>query len=347
MSSGVTFSDRGRAARVRALLIDNPLARAQERQLRRLGMGRKPRFVLAFALTIGLGTICMLLIGQSATLSSALGIREGGLLRTLRDLLQFAIIIAGITLLVQGGTISGAASRLATTTLARERQSRTWEPLILTGISAPRIVLGKWFTVVRLVWAQHIAGVLVRPLVGLWLLLARYQVDVAVNQSGYLSVRPLTVDPLLTLLTCVLMIIAPLLFVPLTAAIGMFASSLTGTEIGAQRLSGAMGFSVVLLYVGVIIVVIIFSPVIIIDDDTVSAVLLLAGIFLTPGDLGAFGLVVSSSEEFIAAGGSYLIGFGVWCVLAAAATALLLMGAVWASWRGGASGGLAGALPDR
>jgi hypothetical protein len=328
---------------MRALLIDNPLTRAQTRHVMRMGlMGRKPRFALAFALLMLLGSIVILITPYIEPISGVLNIPLRIITRTVNDMLQLIIVITGIALLVQGASLSGLASRMASGALARERRGRTWEPLVLTGISTWRIVLGKWGAVVRLVWARYRAAILLRPLVGIWLLLALHQFNswaqISQTQGGAgVQTPPMIFEPLPLLTACIIMLIAPGVFILLSAAIGMLASSITSTEAAAARVGGAIGFGVVLLYIGGLLGIVALSPVILIDESSAAFILLLVGIFLTPGELGIAGLAIITTDQSAPLSGFYFLGAAVWCALALLATAGLLAGAAWASHRGGAS----------
>lgn len=51
---------------------------------------------------------------------------------------------------------------IATNSIAREYHTADWEALILTGISARALVLGKWWSVLRNVWPYHLAAALMK-----------------------------------------------------------------------------------------------------------------------------------------------------------------------------------------
>lgn len=51
---------------------------------------------------------------------------------------------------------------LASNAIGREKQFENWESLVLTGIDARRLILGKWWAVVKYVWKTHALSALLR-----------------------------------------------------------------------------------------------------------------------------------------------------------------------------------------
>lgn len=53
--------------------------------------------------------------------------------------------------------------------IARERQGNNWDMLVMTGIDARSIILGKWWAIVRSMWPGYVTLVLLRIPVIIWL----------------------------------------------------------------------------------------------------------------------------------------------------------------------------------
>ena len=51
---------------------------------------------------------------------------------------------------------------LASNAIGREKQSDNWESLVLTGVDARRLILGKWWAVIKYVWKTHALSALLR-----------------------------------------------------------------------------------------------------------------------------------------------------------------------------------------
>jgi hypothetical protein len=78
------------------------------------------------------------------------------------------ILLLALTLHLHFTTIQRTLT-LAADTIRREKRGGTWESLLLTGVDARRLVLGKWWAVVRTVWRDYalLAGLRVGVSVGL------------------------------------------------------------------------------------------------------------------------------------------------------------------------------------
>jgi hypothetical protein len=92
------------------------------------------------------------------------------------------ILLLALTLHLHFTTIQRTLT-LAADTIRREKRSGTWESLLLTGVDARRLVLGKWWAVVRMVWRDYVllAGLRAGVSVGLGAM-------VFANQGGALVV---------------------------------------------------------------------------------------------------------------------------------------------------------------
>lgn len=104
---------------------------------------------------------------------------------------------------------------LAANSIQREKQNHTWETLLLTGVDARRIVWGKWWATVRVMWKDHALVSLLRLGMVVWLVtLTR---DEFLYRPGFLGLPPHMFYLLLAGFTVTIYTILDTL---LTAAIG-------------------------------------------------------------------------------------------------------------------------------
>ncbi len=148
---------------------------------------------------------------------------------------DFLPSIAILLLIVQHLGVGWTALRLASGTLARERQNRTWETLVLTAVSARRIVFGKWLAVITLQWQFQRRALLLRAALIAWVLFeAHFQQPPPLETWGIAA------------LGVVLVALAPMVNVLFGAAVGVLASAFTRSEVGAARVAGLLEFMVLL-----------------------------------------------------------------------------------------------------
>lgn len=130
---------------------------------------------------------------------------------------------------------------LAANAITRERRGLTWEPLLLTGMSAPQIVLGKWWASISIMWSDFMLLAALRVGLLAWVFgqllpqpLANYELQL---QSAYV----LFGAGIITLYT--------LVDVGFSAAVGLLATMINpddGTVMGlglALRVIAAVGLT--------------------------------------------------------------------------------------------------------
>lgn len=147
----------------------SPVTRAELLHLQRHARGRfadlPTQILQGWLIASVVLTGCLLLLGRSG--QTTVNIREtygffSDILRVL-NLSLIAVIIAYHILLLWQTLLFAAA------TISREHQSGTWEPLILTPMTARQIIVGKWWAVMLHVMSRHGRGILLRGGALLWL----------------------------------------------------------------------------------------------------------------------------------------------------------------------------------
>lgn len=123
--------------------------------------------------------------------------------------------------------LCGQALLLAANTLARERQTGTWDLLILTEQSARQIVGGKWRATVRYVVETHAELILLRVAATLWLGIA-----VFATNDRYVPITDFPhTDPWRYLIAPLLVLAFTLLDLMLATTVGVALSTLGRREI--------------------------------------------------------------------------------------------------------------------
>jgi hypothetical protein len=208
------------------------------------------------------------------------------------------------------------AVRGAGLSLAREKQGRTWESLLLTNIDARQIVLGKWWGTLRAVWAGQGRLLALRLVMTLWL---------ASPLSGGRAALGVPLDALSLLLACIVAVSYPPFFTGFGAAVGVLASLFARQEAVAVRVASgaqvvatlggmiAVGVGGIVLFAGQSLLLSIGAPI----DGGATAIL---GLLLTSGLYG-----VTMTTQFLA------IGLTLAVFSALTTTALLL--AQWVAVR--------------
>ncbi|MBI5668127.1 MAG: hypothetical protein HZC41_08965 [Chloroflexi bacterium] len=143
------------------------------------------------------------------------------------------------------------ALALAANSIARERQGQTWDMLVLTGIDARQIVLGKWWATVRQLWRQYALLAVLRAGVIVWMAGSTSRVFTYIYVSGtsyYLGTADFTLPaPLDLLLAGVVVGALTLANLAFTAAVGVAASG--EARSGALALARAIFMRAALLIV--------------------------------------------------------------------------------------------------
>lgn len=137
---------------------------------------------------------------------------------------------AMITLAVMGVLhfrILLATLLLASDAIAREKRGRTWDSLLLTGLDARQIIIGKWWATLRSVWRDYAFLALLRAGVVVGLGAGLSQISLRVNAAvggPVVNARP---DAGEVLLVGVMVVAYTFANAGFTAAVGLAASALS------------------------------------------------------------------------------------------------------------------------
>lgn len=104
---------------------------------------------------------------------------------------------------------------LAAQSITREKQGKTWDMLLLTGVDARQIIYGKWWATVRVMWKDHALLYLLRLGMIAWLVQVTNQEFFF--RPGFLSIQP---HMLFLILGAAQVALYSVLDAMLTAAIG-------------------------------------------------------------------------------------------------------------------------------
>jgi hypothetical protein len=213
----------------RFAISEHPVARAEWLHQQRSGRPQRWR-LFNVLLALAIGTLIL----------STVGLANADRLITYTDIrphdielgLQMINGSAGAALIsllaIQPIMISAQAALRASGTIAREKQGRTWDSLILTGIDARVLVTAKWWAVLRvlgerleLMFALRALAVLV---IGTML----------IYESGTVGLSMPGIA-----LAIIAAVVLPVIAVMQAAAAGIFASLLAGQEATAGRIAVA------------------------------------------------------------------------------------------------------------
>ncbi len=199
-----------------------PIIRAerafQGRALRRPGRLSSP---FVFGLLIGGSSAAALMLPHAEVWAVRAGATALDTMNTLRSIQSALTILVIVSIFADYWRVVGGAVRGASIALTREYQARTWESLILTGVSARRLVIGKWWGVLRAVWEHERKMLFIRLVAFPWLLtpLANPDWD-EFHISGAQAIIAVTLVALLT----------PILMSGFAAALGMMVSAVVRQE---------------------------------------------------------------------------------------------------------------------
>ena len=152
---------------------------------------------------------------------------------------------AMITLVVMGVIhfrVLLATLLFASDAIAREKRGRTWDSLLLTGLDARQIIVGKWWATLRSVWRDYAFLALLRAGVVVGLGAGLSQITLRVNAAvggPVVSVRP---DAGEVLLVGVVVVAYTFANAGFTAAVGLAASALS-----RRNSNGTIAFALAIL----------------------------------------------------------------------------------------------------
>jgi hypothetical protein len=111
---------------------------------------------------------------------------------------------------------------LTADSLAREHKENRWDLLLLTGLDARRLVLGKWWAIVRFMWREFLLLIPMRVGLAVWIGAETSRVFIGLSTAAEL-VQP---HPLEILLALPIIAAFTLAGLPLAAALGMWGASI-------------------------------------------------------------------------------------------------------------------------
>jgi hypothetical protein len=233
------------------------------------------------------------------------------------------LVMLGALIMIHHLAFASSALQLAAAAIAREKQARTWESLLLTGVDARRIIVGKWWATMQTLWADFRLLVPLRFGVALWLGVAQRIVHL----------NPFFVAPTLPVIILISVVVAvfPLIYAAFSAVVGLLAALITNSETSAARLGSLLHFGTIALSFAALMLVISLPFAFELGrgaDPAVAA--LLPGVFVTPldgGMLSLVGMITGGAGEGVS--GVYLVGLALCTLL----YALLTGAALWAATR--------------
>lgn len=293
----------------------NPVAQAElNHQQRTTTHHRWQRFPIIFAVALVLGVISYSTLQIVPTLARRFGVPAQELDLLLRGGFDTITILTGALIMIHHLAFATAALQLAATSIAREKGGRTWESLLLTGVDAREIIVGKWSATMRTLWLAYRPLLLLRFGVALWMGAA----SGATRFSTYLT-PPSFID---MIVIGGITALFPLCYAGFTITLGLLASLLVSSETAASRVASALHFGTIVVSLSFILIAFML-PYYDIDPALVS---LIPALFVTPMDGGMLALVgMIASNGAISR--SYLIGLLVCVALYAGLTWLGLRGA--------------------
>jgi len=141
---------------------------------------------------------------------------------------------------------------LSINSISREKQSKTWEALLLTGVDARQLVWGKWWATVRTLWKDYALVWLLRLGMIVWLIV------VTDGEFFYRMVVPqLSPEMVYLLVTAFMVAIYTVLDAMLTAALGQMIA-LADRRTGAVVFLG-LAIRLVMLLLQLVVPVMVFT----------------------------------------------------------------------------------------
>jgi hypothetical protein len=174
-----------------------------------------------YGLLIGGSSAAGLMLPHANTWAALTGAGLFDTTNTLDGIHSLLTLLVILNLFGDYWRVVGGAVRGASVALTREYQARTWESLILTGVSARRLVIGKWWGVLRAIWDVERRMLLIRAVAFLWLLSPLANSDL--DEFRIISAEVIGMAVLVALLT-------PILMSGFAAALGMMVSAVVRRE---------------------------------------------------------------------------------------------------------------------
>lgn len=198
------------------------LTHAETIHQRRAGAARVPRYYAV----LWIGTLIVSMGLTTAYLIAIASDSSGGRtpLRVHDDLLvaaSAAAIMVGLMLFLHYLQMITRALQLGSSAIAREKQSRSWDLLLLTGVTASQIVLGKWRSTLLILWQQNRIWLVWRTFAIGWL---GFNFHLIGAVPGWTPPSVMVLQFLCGILIGITFVISQMIF---GTAVGILASSLT------------------------------------------------------------------------------------------------------------------------
>lgn len=294
----------------------NPVAQAELNHQQRSSTThhRWQRFPVIFAVALTLGVVMYSALQTIPVLAARFGVPARELDRLLRGGFDTITILTGALIMVHHLAFATTALQLAASSISREKGGRTWESLLLTGVDARQIIVGKWSATLRTLWLAYRPLLLLRFAVALWMGVS----------SGAIRFSPSIAPPPLPDMIVIggITAIFPLFYAGFTITLGLLASLLVTSETAAYRVASALHFCSMFLSLCFILIAFLL-PFYDIDPALAS---MIPALFVTPLDGGMLALTAMIGSNG-AISRSYLFGLLLCVALYAGLTWLGLRGA--------------------
>lgn len=295
-------------------LSDNPILRAElSHQQRELATRKWRRWSVLFSLGLVvalLSSLSLMIVLPQLSLLLRVPVRD--LEEMLRGWFGTLTVMIGGLIMIHHLTFSVSALQLASTSIAREKQGRTWESLLLTGVDARRIVYGKWWATMQTLWQAYRPLLVLRFALALWV----GTLGATAQVTPFFTPPPLFYIVLIAVVTAVF----PLSYAAFAGTLGILASLTVRSETTAYRVGTALHFGTIVVSLSMVML----SFALPFGDVDPTIVSLIPALFVTPldgGMLAIIGINAGSGSASL----YYLIGLFACMALYAALT--------WASLR--------------
>lgn len=290
-------------------LYDNPVTRAERSYQQTAAPTRGTRrFAVLIGLVLSVALVAHLVLLIAPQVAPAIGVPVRDLTDGLRGWLGTSAVVLAVLIMFQHLSFAAESVQLSAAAIAREKQARTWESLILTGVDARQIVVGKWAATLATQW-QHYRLLLVLRLISvLWIGLGTYTVAL------YPTFEP---PPIPVVIVFAVVIAAfPLVYAGFMIAVGLLAALLSNSTTAAVRV--AMALYAVSIAASILLVMLLLMPLVSAASPRLAAVF--SPLFVTPLDGGMLSLI-----GMVAGQGSPSAEYSLGMILSVIAYALLAL----------------------
>ncbi len=293
-------------------LYDNPVTRAERSYQAGMTLPRGARrfaVLLSLLLIVALITHGALLIAPQVAVLTGVPARD--LTEALRGWLGTSAVVIAVLIMFQHLSFAASSVQLSAAAIAREKQARTWESLVLTGVDARRIIVGKWAATLATQWQNYRLLLALRFGIVLWMGLGSYTIEL------YPSFEPPSIP--VVLVFAVVIAVFPLIYAAFMAAVGLLGALLTTGTTAAVRVA-------MLLYVGSIALSFVLVTMLLVPVASAAAgswSAMFSPLFVTPLDGGMLTLVGMIAGQG-APSAEYALGM-ILCVVEYALLALLTL----------------------